>query len=81
MADSNDEDLDGVAGDGGSADPYSVALDQLLLAAKQGTMSVSSATKASTEVSIVQAVTDFTQGVAKNAADHVKKQGGKLGQG
>lgn len=81
MADSNDEDLDGVAGGGGSADPYSVALDQLLLAANQGTMSISSATKASTEVSIAQAVTDFTQGIAKNSADHVKRQGGKLGQG
>ena len=81
MADSNDEDLDGVAGGGGSPIPYSVALDQLLLAANQGTMSISSATKASTEVSIAQAVTDFTQGIAKNAADHVKRQGGKLGQG
>ena len=77
----SDEDLDGVAGGVGSADSYSVALDQLLLAADQGTMSISSATKASTDVSIAQAVTDFTQGIAKNAADHVKKQGGKLGQG
>ena len=81
MADSNDEDLEGISGDGGSPIPDSVALEQVLLTADPGTMSISSATKASTEVSIAQAVTDFTQGIAKNAADHVKRQGGKLGQG
>ena len=81
MVELNDEDLEGVSGGGGSPIPYSVALDQLLLTADPGTMSISSATKASTEVSIAQAVTDFTQGIAKNAADHVKRQGGKLGQG
>jgi hypothetical protein len=80
----SDEELDGVADGVRSADSDSVALDQLLLAANQGTMNLSSATTASTEVSIAQAVTDFTQGIARNAADHVKKHRrvpGEPGQG
>jgi S-formylglutathione hydrolase FrmB len=62
-------------------DALSVLQDQSTdSAGGAGTMSISQATRASTDVSIAQAVTDFSQGMAKNAADHVKKQGGKLSQ-
>ena len=89
MSQTNFDNLESAVGR--AADKYEEALESLTKesgtatsAAGPGTastMSISDATKASTQVSIAQAVTDFTQGIAKNAADHVKKQGGKLGQG
>jgi hypothetical protein len=65
------------------ANQYEDALASLETAANTsggtgGTLSISQATLATTKVQIHQSLTDMAQGIAKNAADHVKGQGRKI---
>lgn len=62
-----------VAGD------YETALNRLLGEASNGSMDISSATVNTTQVQQAQAVLEMTQGIAKNASDHLKSQAKKLG--
>ena len=61
------------------AQNYETALNGLLTQAGTGTMDISDATVNTTQVQQAQAVLEMTQGIAKNASDHLKSQAKKLG--
>ena len=58
---------------------YETALNNLLTDASNGSMDISDATVNTTQVQQAQAVLEMTQGIAKNASDHLKSQAKKLG--
>ena len=69
------------------ANNYEVALTQLEKSANSsggsggnpGTVNITEATVATTRVQLTQSLTEMASGIAKNAADHTKGLGRKIG--
>jgi hypothetical protein len=56
-----------------------IDLENAANSSSSGTLSISAATMATTKVQVHQSLTEMAAGIAKNATDHVKGLGRKVG--
>ncbi|MGC6367196.1 MAG: hypothetical protein ACON35_04270 [Candidatus Marinamargulisbacteria bacterium] len=62
-----------------TAGEYEAAINKLHDSAESTAFNITKATVATTEIQVNQSLTEMAAGIAKNAADHTKNLGRKIG--